>query len=177
MRITRQLLKVLRRHKPVWLSVHATHPSELTPEVTEAFARLADSGVPLGSQTVLLKGVNDDVETMKQLVHGLLRRRVRPYYLYQCDPISGSGHFRTPVEKGIEIIRGLRGHTTGYAVPHFVVDAPGGGGKIALLPEAVVGRDGDDLLLANYEGAIYRYPDPDGSLGAGREPGRAVPCS
>src|SRR5690606_15249602 len=111
-------------HKPVWMSIHVTHPSELTPEVTEAFERLADAGVPLGSQTVLLKGVNDDIEVMKKLMHGLLMRRVRPYYLYQCDPISGSSHFRTTVDKGVEIIRGLRGHTTGYAVPHFVVDAP-----------------------------------------------------
>jgi lysine 2,3-aminomutase len=175
MRVTRQFLKIMRRHRPVWLSVHAAHPDELTPEVTEAFARLADSGVPLGSQTVLLKGVNDDLATMKRLMHGLLQRRVRPYYLYQCDPISGSGHFRTPVQTGLEIIRGLRGRTTGYAVPHFVVDAPGGGGKIALLPDAVAGRDGDDLLLTNYEGAVYRYPDPDGTLGA--EPWRAAPCA
>jgi lysine 2,3-aminomutase len=98
-------------------------------------------------------------------MHGLVKRRVRPYYLYQCDPISGSAHFRTTVDKGVEIIRGLRGHTTGYAVPHFVVDAPGGGGKIPLLPDYVLGRDGDDLLLTNYAGGTYRYPDPEGTLG------------
>ncbi|GIX18171.1 MAG: hypothetical protein KatS3mg119_2357 [Rhodothalassiaceae bacterium] len=167
MRITRELVRVLRRHRPVWMSVHATHPRELTPESEEAFARLADAGVPLGSQTVLLKGVNDEVETMRALFHGLLKARVRPYYLYQCDPISGSAHFRTPVQKGLEIIAGLRGFTTGYAVPHYVIDAPGGGGKIALLPEAVAGRDGDDLLLRNYEGRIFRYPDPPGGAASG----------
>lgn len=125
-----------------------------------ACERLADAGIPLGSQTVLLKGINDSVPTMKKLMHGLLMRRVRPYYLYQCDPISGSSHFRTPVEKGLEILEGLRGHTTGYAVPHFVVDAPGGGGKIPLVPHYLLGRDGDELLLRNYEGRVFRYPDP-----------------
>ena len=109
---------------------------------------------------MLLRGVNDDVETMRALVHRLVQMRVRPYYLYQCDPISGSAHFRTPVSKGLEIIQGLRGHTTGYAVPSFVIDAPGGGGKIPLQPEYVIGREGDDLLLRNYEGRIFRYPDP-----------------
>jgi lysine 2,3-aminomutase len=170
MRVTRSLIKVLRKHKPVWLSIHVTHPSEITPETDEAFERLADAGVPLGSQTVLLKGINDDIDVMKPLMQGLIRRRVRPYYIYQCDPITGSSHFRTPVEKGIEIIQGLRGHTTGYAVPQFVVDAPGGGGKISLMPDYVVGRDGDDLLLRNFEGNVYRYPDPDGTLGADRAP-------
>lgn len=159
-RITPTFVRMLKKHGPVWMSLHFTHPDELTPEVAQACNRLADAGVPLGSQTVLLKGVNDDVETMKQLVHGLLKIRVRPYYLYQCDPITGSGHFRTSVEKGLEIIRGLRGHTTGYAVPTFVIDAPRGGGKIPLLPDSVIGRDGDDLLLVNYEGQSFRYPDP-----------------
>lgn len=165
-RITKDFVRMLRRYHPLWMSIHTTHPDELTPEATEACNRLADAGIPLGSQTVLLAGVNDDVETMRRLMHGLLRRRVRPYYLYQCDPIKGSAHFRTPVEKGLEILRGLRGHTTGYAVPTFVVDAPGGGGKIPLLPDSVVGRDGQDLLLANFEGGVYRYPDPLGTLGA-----------
>jgi lysine 2,3-aminomutase len=159
-RITPSLTRMLRRYHPLWMSIHCTHPEELTPEVAEACARLADAGIPLGSQTVLLRGVNDDVQTMRALVHGLLKIRVRPYYLYQCDPIAGSAHFRTPVEKGLEIIRALRGHTTGYAVPTYVIDAPGGGGKIPLLPEYLVGRDGDDLLLRNYEGGTYRYPDP-----------------
>lgn len=160
MRVTRALVKMLRKHHPLWMSIHFTHPTELTPEVTEATARLADAGIPLGSQTVLLKGINDDVSVMKPLMHGLLMRRVKPYYLYQCDPITGSSHFRTPVSKGLEIIEGLRGHTTGYAVPTYVIDAPGGGGKIPLLPDYVVGREGDDLILRNFEGNQYRYHDP-----------------
>jgi lysine 2,3-aminomutase len=165
MRVTRALVRMLRRHHPLWMSIHFTHPSEFTPEVTKATERLADAGIPLGSQTVLLKGINDDVSVMKSLMHGLLQRRVKPYYLYQCDPITGSAQFRTPVSKGLEIIEGLRGHTTGYAVPQYVIDAPGGGGKIPLLPEYVVGRDGEDLLLRNFEGGVYRYHDPDGTVG------------
>ena len=164
-RVTRGLIRVLKKHHPLWMSLHFTHPAELTREVAEATARLADAGVPLGSQTVLLKGVNDDAATMTQLMHGLLRNRVKPYYLYQCDPIRGSAHFRTGVDKGLEIVKALRGHTTGYATPIFVIDAPGGGGKIQLAPDPVVGRDGDDLLLRNFEGDVYRYPDPNGTLG------------
>jgi lysine 2,3-aminomutase len=159
-RITPALCRMLRRHRPLWMSVHFLHPEECTPESAQACARLADAGIPLGSQTVLLRGVNDDVPTMRELVHRLLLMRVRPYYLYQCDPISGSSHFRTPVSKGLEIIQGLRGHTTGYAVPTYVIDAPGGGGKIPLQPDYVVGRDGDFLVLRNFEGQLYRYPDP-----------------
>jgi lysine 2,3-aminomutase len=159
-RITPALCRMLRKHHPVWMSLHFLHPDECTPESFLACTRLADAGVPLGSQTVLLAGVNDDVATMKQLMHRLVMMRVRPYYLYQCDPISGSAHFRTPVAKGLEIIEGLRGHTTGYAVPNYVIDAPGGGGKIPLQPNYVVGREGDDLLLRNFRGSIYRYPDP-----------------
>lgn len=159
-RITPQLCRMLRRHHPIWMSLHFTHPDECTPEAYAACSRLADAGVPLGSQTVLLRGVNDDVPTMKELVHRLLLMRVRPYYLYQCDPISGSSHFRTSVAKGLEIIEGLRGHTTGYAVPTYVIDAPGGGGKIPLQPNYLVGRDGDYVLLRNYEGQVFRYPDP-----------------
>ena len=158
-RITPELCRMLRKHHPLWMSLHFLHPDECTPESFLACSRLADAGVPLGSQTVLLSGVNDDLETMKKLVHRLLMMRVRPYYLYQCDPISGSSHFRTPVSKGLEIIEGLRGHTTGYAVPNYVIDAPGGGGKIPLQPNYVVGRDGDDLLLRNFRGDVYRYPD------------------
>lgn len=158
-RVTLALTRVLRRHHPLWMSLHFTHPDELTPETAQACARLADAGVPLGSQTVLLAGVNDDVETMRRLFHGLLKLRVKPYYLYQCDPIPGSSHFRTPVQKGLEIIRGLRGHTTGYAIPSYVIDAPGGGGKIPLLPDYLLGRDGDDILMTNYEGKTFRYPD------------------
>jgi lysine 2,3-aminomutase len=159
-RITRELCRVLRKHHPLWMSLHFTHPDECTPETYQACTRLADAGIPLGSQTVLLRGINDNVETMKKLVHQLLKMRVRPYYLYQCDPITGSSHFRTSVTKGLEIIEGLRGHTTGYAVPTYVIDAPGGGGKIPLQPNYVVGRDGNDLMLRNYHGDVYRYPDP-----------------
>jgi lysine 2,3-aminomutase len=159
-RITPALIRVFKKYHPLWMSVHFLHPDECTPEAHVACSRLADAGIPLGSQTVLLKGVNDDVPVMKDLCHRLLMMRVRPYYIYQCDPISGSAHFRTSVSKGLEIIEGLRGHTTGYAVPTYVIDAPGGGGKIPLQPNYVVGRDGDDLLLRNYEGQVYRYPDP-----------------
>lgn len=165
MRITRDLTRMLKKHHPLWMSIHFTHPGEFSPEVTEACNRLADAGIPLGAQTVLLKGVNDDTAVMTNLMHGLLMRRVKPYYLYQCDPIKGSGHFRTSVDKGLEIMRALRGHTTGYACPTFVIDAPGGGGKIVLAPDPVVGRNGDDLLLRNFEGQVFRYPDPGGVLG------------
>ncbi|MBN2579740.1 MAG: KamA family radical SAM protein [Pirellulales bacterium] len=159
-RITPQLCRMLRKHHPLWMSLHFIHPDECTPESLLACTRLANAGIPLGAQTVLLKGVNDDLPTMKNLFHRLLMMRVRPYYLYQCDPIAGSAHFRTPVARGLEILEGLRGFTTGYAVPHYVIDAPGGGGKIPLQPNYVVGRDGDDLLLRNYEGKTFHYPDP-----------------
>ena len=159
-RITPALCEMLRRYHPFWLSIHFMHPNELTPEVAEACGRLADAGIPLGAQIVLTRGVNDDVETMKRLVLGLLKIRVRPYYIYQCDPISGSAHLRTPIEKGLEIVAGLRGFVTGYAVPTFVVDAPGGGGKIPLYPDTLVGRDGDYALFRNYEGKSFRYYDP-----------------
>ena len=159
-RITPSLTRMLKRYHPLWMSIHFTHPDELTPETAQACERLSDAGIPLGSQTVLLKGINDDVDVIRRLVHGLLRLRVRPYYLYQCDPIVGSAHFRTPVEEGLKIIKGLRGHTSGYAVPTYVIDAPGGGGKVPLLPDYLAGRDGDDLILKNYEDRFYRYPDP-----------------
>ena len=165
-RITREFVRMLKKYSPLWMSINFTHPDELTPEVAEACNRLADAGVPLGSQTVLLKGANDEVATMKRLMHGLLKNRVRPYYLYQCDPITGSSHFRTTVDKGLEIIEGLRGHTTGYAVPTFVVDGPGGGGKIPLIPDYVVGREGEHLVLRNYAGRIFRYHDPGGTVGS-----------
>jgi lysine 2,3-aminomutase len=158
-RITPELVEMLKKYHPLWMSIHCTHPDELTTEVHEACTRLADAGIPLGSQTVLLAGINDSVEIMRRLMHGLVKIRIKPYYLYQCDPILGSSHFRTPVSKGLEIYKGLRGHTTGYAVPNYVIDAPGGGGKIPLIPETVAGRDGNDLLIRNYEGNIYRYPD------------------
>lgn len=158
-RITKTLVSMLKKYHPLFISVHFTHPDELTQEVAEACARLADAGIPLGSQTVLLKGVNDDVATMRNLMHGLLKIRVRPYYLYQCDPIPGSAHFRTHVAKGLDVIRGLRGFTTGYAIPTFVIDAPGGGGKIPLLPEYYQGTVNGEVLLKNYEDKIFAYPD------------------
>lgn len=158
-RITPALTRMLKRYHPLWISIHTMHPAEQTREMKQACERLSDAGIPLGSQTVLLAGINDDTATMKSLVQGLVRMRVKPYYLYQCDPIIGSAHFRTSVAKGLEIYQGLRGHTTGYAVPTFVIDAPGGGGKIPLLPETCLGRNGNDLLLRNYEGNVYHYPD------------------
>ncbi len=159
-RITPKLVKMLRRYHPLWMSLHFVHPDECTPETTKACTMLADAGIPLGSQTVLLKNINDSVDTMKSLMQGLMKMRVRPYYLYQCDPITGSGHFRTSIEKGLEIIRGLRGFTTGYAVPTYVVDAPGGGGKIPLMPDYVQGHTAEDMILTNYEHKNFRYPDP-----------------
>ena len=164
MRITSSLTRILKRYHPLWMSLHFTHPDELTPEVAQACGRLADAGIPLGSQTVLLKDVNDNVETMTALMQGCLKIRVKPYYLYQCDPISGSGHFRTPVSRGVEIIRGLRGHTTGYAVPTFVIDAPNGGGKIPISPDYVVGYENEDLVLKSYDGGTYRYPDSGSNI-------------
>jgi lysine 2,3-aminomutase len=163
-RITRSLVKILRKYRPLWISIHVTHPDELTPEMRQACNRLADAGIPLGSQTVLLAGINDSVEILKKLYHGLLTVRVRPYYLYQCDPIPGSNHFRTSVAKGLEMIRGLRGFTTGYAVPTYVIDAPGGGGKIPLLPEYAAGYEDGCLLLKNYEGQVFRYPDAESGI-------------
>jgi lysine 2,3-aminomutase len=159
-RITSQLVKLLKQFHPLWVNIHCTHPSEITPESAKACNRLADAGIPLGSQTVLLAGINDSVETLRTLYHKLLTLRVRPYYLYQCDPILGSGHFRTPVGAGVEIIRNLQGFTTGFAVPKFVIDAPGGGGKIPVNPEYVEGRDGSGAVhLNNFEGKSFEYPD------------------
>jgi lysine 2,3-aminomutase len=165
-RITPALVRMLRRYHPLLMSLHFAHPDEITPESVAALGRLADVGIPLGSQTVLLAGVNDDVATMKRLVHGLIRNRVRPYYLYQCDPIPGSTHFRTPVARGLDIIQGLRGHTSGYCVPTYVIDAPGGGGKVPLQPDYAQGRDGGGVVLRNYEGRLFRYPDPGTGLEA-----------
>jgi len=159
-RITPKLVKMLKQYHPLWMSLHFTHPDECTPETYRACAMLADAGIPLGSQTVLLKGINDSVDTMKSLMHNLMKMRVRPYYLYQCDPISGSGHFRTSIDKGLEIIRGLRGFTSGYAVPTYVVDAPGGGGKIPLTPDYVQGHTNENIVLTNYENKTCTYPDP-----------------
>lgn len=158
-RITSELINILKKFHPLWMSIHFTHPDELTPETKKACISLADAGIPLGSQTVLLKDINDNPETMKKLVLGLIKVRVRPYYLYQCDPIHGSSHFRTPINKGLELIESLRGHTTGYAIPHYVIDAPGGGGKIPLQPQYFVGREDDNIVLRNYNQLTYKYPD------------------
>jgi lysine 2,3-aminomutase len=158
-RITPELVAVLRKHR-VWLSVHFCHARELTPEVAGAADLLADGGIPLGCQTVLLKGVNDSVTALRDLFHGLLKLRIRPYYLYQCDPVLGTGHLRTSVAKGLELMDQLRGHTTGYAVPTYVVDAPGGGGKIPVQAEAIVGHDDGVWRLRNWAGEVYSYIDP-----------------
>jgi lysine 2,3-aminomutase len=171
-RITPEFCAMLRKFHPLWISVHVNHPKELTIEARDALGRLADAGIPLGNQSVLLSGVNDDSETMKTLVHKLLRCRVRPYYLYQCDLIRGSSHLRSAVTKGIEIIEALRGHTTGYAVPQFVIDGPGGGGKIPVNPDYVVARTPDRIVLRNYKGDIYEYPHAsDDQTGFAAAPG------
>ncbi|MDZ7263609.1 MAG: KamA family radical SAM protein [candidate division KSB1 bacterium] len=156
-RITAKLAKMLRKFHPLYINVHFNHPTELTPIAVKALGRLADAGIPLGNQTVLLKGVNDDPAVMKKLVQKLLQARVRPYYIYQADYVVGTEHFRTRVEKGLEIIRALRGWTSGLAVPHFVIDSPGGGGKIPLLPEYVVQITDEEVVLRNYQGKIFRY--------------------
>jgi len=157
-RITPQLQDVFRRRGPVWMSIHVNHPKECTEELYGACERLSFAGVPLGNQSVLLRGVNDDVEVMKSLVHRLLMMRVRPYYLYQCDLITGSRHLRADVRKGIEIIRALRGHSTGYSVPQFVIDAPDGGGKVPVNPEYVQEITDTEVIMRNFEGREYRYP-------------------
>lgn len=159
-RITDSLLAILKSVHPLFFSIHFTHPDELTPEVQAACNRLADAGIPMGGQTVLLKGVNDDPEVMKRLNLGLLKVRCKPYYLHQCDPIQGSAHFRTSVSAGQEILRALHGHTTGYAVPTYMVDTAGGGGKVPVGPGYVQAREGDYLVLRNFRGETTRYWDP-----------------
>jgi len=159
-RITAALCRMLKRYHPLFMSIHIIHPDELSPEAVAACGRLADAGVPLGGQMVLLKGVNDDQAVMKELCLGQLRARIKPYYLHQCDAIVGSMHFRTPVQTGIDLIRSLHGFTTGYAVPHYMIDAPGGGGKVPVSPDYRAGRVGEDLVLQNYAGMRYRYRDP-----------------
>lgn len=159
-RITPVLTRTLKRYHPLFMSIHLVHPDELAPESVAACERLADAGIPLGGQMVLLKGVNDEPATMKRLVLAQLKARVKPYYLHQCDAIAGSMQFRTPIQTGLDLIRSLHGHTTGYAVPHYMVDAPGGGGKVPLSPDYRAGREGDDVLFTNYAGRTYRYRDP-----------------
>jgi lysine 2,3-aminomutase len=158
-RITPELVAMLKQHHPLWMSIHSNHPKELSYEVREALGRLADAGIPLGNQSVLLKGVNDRSEILKDLFHKLLLCRVRPYYLYQCDLITGSAHLRTTIREGQEIMEQLRGYTTGYAVPTYVVDGPGGGGKIPIGPGYIVGMADDRVILRNYKGDVYEYPE------------------
>ena len=160
-RITPALCDMLKKYHPVWLNTHFNHPSEITPESAAACARLADAGIPLGNQSVLLAGVNDCVHVMKKLVHELVKIRVRPYYIYQCDLSLGLSHFRTPVSKGIEIIESLRGHTSGFAVPTFVVDAPGGGGKTPVMPNYIISQAPHKVVLRNFEGVITTYTEPE----------------
>ncbi|WP_461614277.1 lysine 2,3-aminomutase [Clostridium sp. Marseille-QA1073] len=159
-RITPEFANMLKKYHPVWLNTHFNHPNEITEESTRACQLLADAGVPLGNQSVLLRGVNDCVHVMKDLVNQLVKIRVRPYYIYQCDLSLGLEHFRTPVSKGIEIIEGLRGHTSGYCVPTFVVDAPGGGGKTPVMPNYVISQSHDKVILRNFEGVITTYSEP-----------------
>ena len=159
-RITPELCATLKKHHPLYINTHFNHPDELTPAAVKGLAMLADAGIPLGCQTVLLRGVNDDVDVMKRLMQKLLAARVRPYYIYMCDNVAGVEHFKTSVEKGLEIVEGLRGWTSGLAVPHFVIDAPGGGGKIPLLPEYVVRLTNDEIVLRNFRGRQYVWKQP-----------------
>ena len=162
MRVTPGLLAMLKKYQPVWINTQFNHPRELTPEAAGACAMIVDAGFPLGNQSVLLKNVNDDTTTMKALLLGLVKARVRPYYLYQCDMCEGIGHFRTKVEAGIEIIRQLTGNISGYAIPKFVIDVPGGGGKVPVGPDYVVSMDDNEIVLKNYQGNIYSYTQPRG---------------
>lgn len=161
-RITKELVEMLAKYHPLWLNTHFNHPNEITEESKAACERLANAGIPLGNQSVLLRGINDNALIMKKLVHELVKIRVRPYYIYVCDLSQGISHFRTPVSKGIEIIESLRGHTSGYCVPTFVVDAPGGGGKIPVMPNYVISQSPRRVVLRNYEGVITTYTEPEG---------------
>jgi lysine 2,3-aminomutase len=161
MRITSELTDMLQKYHPLWLNIHVNHPNEITAELAEACDRMSRAGIPLGNQAVLLAGVNDNIHIQRQLVQDLVRIRVRPYYLYQCDLVEGAGHFRTPVAKGVEIMEGLRGHTSGYAVPTFVIDAPGGGGKIPVGPNYLLSMSDHKVVLRNFEGFITTYEEPE----------------
>jgi lysine 2,3-aminomutase len=160
MRVTQELCDMLEKYHPLWINIHINHPNEISQELADACDRMSRAGIPLGNQSVLLAGVNDCVHIQRELVQKTTRIRVRPYYLYQCDLVEGAGHFRTPVAKGIEIIEGLRGHTSGYAVPQFIVDAPGGGGKIPVMPNYQISASDHKIILRNYEGYIASYEEP-----------------
>ncbi len=159
-RITEDLCSILKKYHPLYFNIHFNHPDEITPEVEKACNMLADTGIPLGSQTVLLKGVNDDAEVMRELMVKLLKIRVKPYYIYQADMTLGTDHFRTTVEKSLSIMKDLQGHISGMGVPYFVIDAPGGGGKVRLLPDMVLEHNDKEVVIKNYEGKVYRYPQP-----------------
>jgi lysine 2,3-aminomutase len=160
MRVTDELTDLLQKYHPFWMNIHVNHSNEITQELADACDRLSRAGIPLGNQSVLLAGVNDNVHIQRQLVQDLVRMRVRPYYLYQCDLVEGAGHFRTPVAKGIEIMEGLRGHTTGFAVPTYMIDAPGGGGKIPVMPQYMISMSDHKVILRNFEGYITTYEEP-----------------
>jgi lysine 2,3-aminomutase len=160
MRVTDELCDMLQKYHPLWMNIHVNHPNEITAELAQATDKLSRAGIPLGNQTVLLAGVNDCVHIQRKLVQDLVRIRVRPYYLYQCDLVEGAGHFRTPVSKGIEVMEGLRGHTSGFAVPTYLIDAPGGGGKIPVLPDYLISQSDHKVILRNYEGYISTYEEP-----------------
>ena len=160
-RIDDELCEMLEKYHPLWINLHFNHPNEITPEVSRAVDKLTKAGLPVGNQSVLLAGVNDCVHIQRALVHQLVANRIRPYYLYQCDLVEGSGHFRTPVGKGLEIMEGLRGHTSGYAVPTYVIDAPGGGGKIPVMPNYLITYSDHKVVLRNYEGYITTYEEPE----------------
>ncbi|MBI5300827.1 MAG: lysine 2,3-aminomutase [Chloroflexi bacterium] len=160
-RVTDKMVATLRRYHPLWMNIHINHPKELTPDVCEAVGKLADAGIPLGAQTVLMAGINDCASTMKALVQDLVKNRIRPYYLYQCDLSQGIGHFRTPVSVGLGIIEALRGHTTGFAIPTFCVDAPGGGGKVPIMPNYLISQSDRKIIVRNFEGVIATYSEPD----------------
>ncbi len=183
-RVTRRLVRILKQYHPLFMNVHFNHPDEITPASRRALARLADAGIPLGSQTVLLKGVNDDPDVMKRLMQKLLECRVRPYYIFQADMIAGTAHLRTRVEKGLEIVKALRGWTSGLAAPHFVIDCPGGGGKVPLQPEYVESLSDREVVLRNYEGRRFTYrqvpataPSPRSAKAAAKPPARPAPGS
>ncbi|MDP7058771.1 MAG: KamA family radical SAM protein [Nitrospinaceae bacterium] len=159
-RVTPELCDILKKYHPLYFNMHFNHPDEITPEVEKACNMLADTGIPLGSQTVLLKGVNDDTGVMKELMHKLLMIRIKPYYIYQADMAMGTDHFRTDVQKGLNLISDLQGHTSGMGVPYFVIDAPGGGGKVRLLPNTVIEHNEKEVIIKNYEGKVFRYPQP-----------------
>jgi lysine 2,3-aminomutase len=160
MRVTDELTDMLQKHHPLWINIHVNHPNEISLELEQACDRLTRAGIPLGNQAVLLAGINDNIHIQRKLVQDLVRIRVRPYYIYQCDLVEGAGHFRTPVAKGIEIMEGLRGHTSGYAVHQYIIDAPGGGGKIPIMPNYLISMSDHKIVLRNYEGYLTTYEEP-----------------